>query len=141
MLRVILFYLLLLAVVAIAFRRGDRETQFAGLIALVATLLSAASVTFLGAGQPVETVVAVVDLGVLALFVWIALRSYRFWPLWVSGLQLTTVLAHILRILNPQLVDIAYQAAMRFWSYPILLIIAVAALRTRRYRLKAEPAV
>jgi len=138
MLRVFLFYLLLFAVVVIAFRRGDRETRFAGLTALVATLLSAASVTLLGAGEPVETAVALVDLAVLALFVAIALRSYRFWPLWVSGLQLTTVIAHVLRILNPDLVDIAYQTAMRFWSYPILLIIAAAALRTRRYRLEPQ---
>lgn len=140
MLRVLLFYLILLAVVAIAFRRGDGETRFAGLTALVATLLSAASVIFLGAGEPVEAAVAIVDLAVLALFIAIALRSDRFWPLWVSGLQLTTVLAHLLRILNPGLVDIAYQAAMRFWSYPILLIIAAAAIRTGRYRGGSRPA-
>lgn len=138
MLRVAFFYLLLLAVVALAFQRGDRETRAAGLVALTATLLSAASVHVLGGGRPVEAAVAIVDLAVLALFVAIALRSYRFWPLWVSGLQLTTVLAHILRMLSPDLVYFAYQAAMRFWSYPILFIIAVAAIRTRRYR--PEPA-
>ena len=31
-----------------------------------------------------------VDLAVLAGFVTVALRSKRFWPLWVAGLQLTT---------------------------------------------------
>ena len=40
---------------------------------------------------------------------------------------------HALRVLQPQLVDLAYAAAMRFWSYPILLILVVAALRTGRY--------
>ncbi|WP_205481156.1 hypothetical protein [Sphingomonas arenae] len=140
MLRVAFFYLLLLAVVWLAFRRGDRETRAAGLVALTATLLSAASVRLLGGGQPVEAAVAMVDLAVLALFVAIALRSNRFWPLWVAGLQLTTVLAHLLRMLSPDLVYFAYQAAMRFWSYPILFIIAAAALRTRRYEVEARPA-
>lgn len=133
MIRVFIFYLLLLAVVAIAFRRGDGETRAAVGIAFAATLLSAASVRYFGAGEPVETMVALVDIGVLAAFVAIALRSCRFWPLWAAGLQLTTVLAHLLRVISPDLVNIAYQAAMRFWSYPILLIIAVAAIRSHRY--------
>jgi len=37
-------------------------------------------------------------------------------------------------MLQPSLVDIAYAAAMRFWSYPILLIVIAAAWRSRRYR-------
>lgn len=140
MLRVVLFYLLLLAVVSLTFWQGDRETRLAGLTALLATLMSAASVIYLGAGEPVDTAVAIVDFAVLALFVAIALRSPRFWPLWVAGLQLTTVLAHLLRILNPDLGGIAYEAAMRFWSYPILFIIALAAVRTRYYRRETQPA-
>lgn len=138
--RVVLFYFLLLAVVALTFRHGDRETRLAGLTALVATLMSAASVIYLGAGEPVDTVVAIVDFAVLALFVAIAVRSSRFWPLWVAGLQLTTVLAHLLRILDPGLGGIAYEAAMRFWGYPILFIIAAAALRTRYYRHETQAA-
>lgn len=133
MLRVFLFYLLLLSVTAVAFRRGDKETRVAVVIAFFATLLSAASVRAFGTAQPVETMVAMVDIGVLAAFVFIALRSCRFWPLWAAGLQLTTVMAHLLRLISPDMVNIAYQAAMRFWSYPILLIIAVAAIRSHRY--------
>ena len=132
MIRVIIFYALLLTVVLLALRHGDRETRLAALIAMAGSLLSAASVYSIGGAEPVEALVALVDLGVLAAFVFIALRSCRFWPLWVAGLQLTTVLAHILRLMSPDLVDIAYQTAMRFWSYPILVILAVAAWRTQR---------
>nr|WP_294170969.1 hypothetical protein [uncultured Sphingomonas sp.] len=134
-----LFYALLLAVVLLAVRHGDRETRFAALIALAGSLLSAASVYSVGGARPVEGFVALVDLGVLAAFVYVALRSCRFWPLWVAGLQLTTVLAHLLRLISPDLVDIAYQAAMRFWSYPILIILAMAAWRTHRYQ-QLQPA-
>lgn len=140
MTRVVVFYLLLLSVAVLAFRRGDGETRAAVLVALAATLASATSVQLFGAGEPVEFMVAGVDLAVLASFVAIALRSPRFWPLWAAGLQLTTVLAHLLRIANPELVNFAYQAAMRFWSYPILLIIAIAALRTPPVAMRGQPA-
>jgi hypothetical protein len=130
MIRIILYYALLAFVVLLAFRRGDRETRVAAIICLVASLLSLQLMSF---RQQVEVGVAIVDLLVLGSFVFIALRTDRFWPLWVSGLQLTTVTAHLMRLIQPDLIDIAYAAAMRFWSYPILLILVAAALRSRRY--------
>lgn len=134
MIRIALYWTLLIIVLATAYLRGDRETRVAALICLVATILSVALVTPYAQGfQQIEIWVALVDVTVLGSFVMIALRSFRFWPLWVSGLQLTTVFAHLLRLLRPDLVDLAYAAAMRFWSYPILLILIAAALRTRRY--------
>jgi hypothetical protein len=59
----------------------------------------------------------------------VALRSSRFWPLWVAGLQLTTSVAHVLKAVNADLLPHAYAAAARFWSYPILLIIAIGIWR------------
>ena len=57
----------------------------------------------------------------LVAFVVIALRSDRFWPLWVAGLQLTISISHVLKAIQPDLLPIAYGVAERFWSYPILL--------------------
>lgn len=131
MARIVIYYSLLLLVVAVAFRRGDRETRIAAGICLVASLLSAALVQD---EDRLESGIAFVDLTVLASFVTIALRSERFWPLWVAGLQLTTSVSHLLIILQPTLLNLAYHAAMRFWSYPILLIVVVAALRSKHYR-------
>ena len=65
----------------------------------------------------------------LAGFVAVALRSNRFWPLWVAGLQLTTALGHVLKAIDHDLVPRAYGAALQFWSYPILLILAVGTWR------------
>jgi len=131
MIRIVFYYLLLFAVVAVAFRRGDRETRVVSCVCLAASLLSALLMTF---HTQVAVGVAIVDLSVLILFIAVALRTERFWPLWVSGLQLTTVLGHVLRLLEPGLVNIAYAAAMRFWGYPILLIVMAAAVRSQRYR-------
>lgn len=73
-----------------------------------------------------------IDIAVLAAFATIALHSNRFWPLWVTGLQLTTMIAHLLKLIDPDLLPVAYAAAARLWSYPILLVIAVGALRAWR---------
>lgn len=73
-----------------------------------------------------------VDLMVFAVFLMVALRSDRFWPLWITGLQLTTILAHLLKAIDFKLLPAAYGAAERFWSYPILIVIAVGAWRQHR---------
>lgn len=77
----------------------------------------------------------VIDLFVLVAMVAIALRSDRFWPLWVAGLQLTMSMSHVLKALQPDLLPLAYAAAERFWSYPTLIILFIAAWRQhQRYR-------
>ena len=80
----------------------------------------------------VESGDLLVDLVVLGGFVVIALRSDRFWPLWVAGLQLTTGLSHLLRAIDTSLIPRAYATAERFWSYPILIILLVGAWRSHR---------
>ena len=71
----------------------------------------------------------VVDILTFAAFTFVALTSDRFWPLWVSGLQLTTSMGHVLKGIETSLLPIAYAAALRFWSYPILIILTVAVWR------------
>jgi hypothetical protein len=67
----------------------------------------------------------------------VALRSKRFWPLWVAGLQLTTSIGHLLKGVDQDLLPRAYGAALQFWSYPILLILAVGTYRCHRRRIQA----
>ena len=69
---------------------------------------------------------------VFAIFTLVALRSDRFWPLWISGLQLTATLGHALKAIEFDLVPIAYAVSLRFWSYPILIILAVGTWRSRQ---------
>jgi hypothetical protein len=76
-----------------------------------------------------------VDLATLAAFVVLALYSQRFWPLWIAGLQLTASTAHMLRMADTELAPLAYAIAERFWSYPILLIIAVGTFRAHRRKM------
>ena len=69
-------------------------------------------------------------------FASVAMISERFWPLWVSGLQLTALLGHLLKGVESDLLPTAYAAALHFWSYPILIILAVGTWRTHQSTLK-----
>lgn len=132
-----IYLLILVGVTAFAFARGDSEARSVAIICVVATALTA--LTFVSDLTPyaeLEGGVALIDLGVLAAFITIALKSPRFWPLWISGLQLTTTMGHLLRIIEPDMMSLAYAAALRSWSYPILLILAVATWRGHRRRLR-----
>jgi len=82
--------------------------------------------------EGIEEGTMLVHLAVLAAFTTVALRSKRFWPLWAAGLQLTTSLGHVLKGVKHDLLPQAYGAALQFWSYPILLILAVGTYRAHQ---------
>lgn len=140
--RLSLYWALLLTVVGIAIWRGDREVRGVAFICLLATIGSLPVLSGFGAlGLRIRDTVAAIDLITLVAFVAIALRSSRFWPLWVSGLQLTAMMSHVMRIIAPGLVQVAYEAAMRMWSYPLLVILGAAAWRCARPDVASEDGV
>jgi len=135
-----LFRFLLVLVAAYAFLRGSRDERQVGLVlvtGVVATTLVLSPIANRYNG--LETSVMLVDVAVFAGFLWVALRSERFWPLWIAGLQLTTIIGHVLKAVDIHLFARAYGAALSFWGYPIVLILAIGTWRaTRRARRAAE---
>lgn len=130
------YWIVLLIVSAYAFARGRMDERSAAAICIAATVAtrlvhSPISDRF----SDVEVGLLMVDLLTLAGFTAIALRSDRFWPLWVAGLQLTTIVAHLLKAIEVDLLPHAYAAAARFWVYPIFLIIIVGTWRSHQRRL------
>src|SRR5690348_349103 len=96
------FFRILLAFVAVYVllkgRRDEREVGIVLVLGVIAThlLISPLKSRF----ASVETHVFIVDVVVFLGFLWVALRSERFWPLWIAGLQLTTILGHILKVVD-----------------------------------------
>ena len=129
MTRLILFNLLLFGSCGYALLRGTRDAQIIAIVTLVASF---ASFALFSRYTDVESGVLVVDLLTFVAFTAVALKSDRFWPLWISGLQLTTSFGHLLKAWEDQLVPIAYAIALRSWSYPIQIILAVAVWRSQR---------
>jgi hypothetical protein len=127
-----IFKALLVASCGYALWRGRSEERTVALVCLTATIASGFATSPLNIRyQEVETGLLLIDLLVLASFVFVALRSSRFWPLWVAGLQLTSSTAHLMKALDAHLLPVAYGAAIAMWSYPTLIILAVATWRGR----------
>ena len=127
------FRILLALVVLYALMRGSRDERHVALICLVGALVTTLVLSPVASRfEGVERPVLLVDLAVLAGFVTVALRSERFWPLWVAGLQLTTIMGHMLKGAESELLPRAYAAALNFWAYPIILILAIGTWRSHR---------
>lgn len=131
----LLYWALLTMSCGYALMRGRADERVAATVCIVASMVSVLVLSPIGVRYTaIEPGEMTVDLIVLIIFVGIALRSDRFWPLWVAGLQLTTTMAHALKAVDLSLIPAAYGAAERFWSYPILVIIAIGAARQQRRR-------
>jgi uncharacterized membrane protein len=128
-----LFRVLLALVTLYALVRGRRDERQVGItmiVGLVATELVLPPVRERFAN--VETHLMLVDIAVFTAFTWVALRSDRFWPLWVAGLQLTAIFGHVLKAIDIHLFARAYAAAMVFWAYPMVMILAIGTWREDR---------
>lgn len=131
-----IYYTILFLVSAFALWCGRTDERVAAAICVLATFASNIVYEPRGAYAGVEIGVFLVDAATFAGFALIALRSERFWPLWLAGFQLTTVFSHLLKAIQLDLMPQAYAAAARFWVYPIFLIIVVGTWRS--YRRRAE---
>jgi len=133
MIRILFFNLLLFGACGYALLRGTRDARIVALVCIVANFATLAVKDPVATSySSVETGVLTVDILTLAAFTFVALTSDRFWPLWVSGLQLTTSMGHALKGIESNLLPLAYAAALRFWSYPILIILVVGVWRHQR---------
>ncbi len=131
MIRVAIFYLLLTAVSLLAWRRGRQDERLAAATCVAGTLLTVAVSEEVARRFGSFNIAAfVIDLVILLVFLGIALRSTRFWPMWVAGLQLVTTSVHLIRLLNDGLMSFVFGTALAMWSYPILLLIGIGAWRT-----------
>lgn len=83
----------------------------------------------------VEFGILLVDLVMLIAFVIMALYAERFWPLWMSAMQVIQVISHLPIIFIPELLPQAYGAVIMIWSYPMLILLAIATYRHQQ-RLK-----
>lgn len=135
-----LFYLLIsVAVFGLAWLRGGHTERASVCIMIVAYLasLGAEGIT-LGWFRLGD---AIIDLLVLAAFVWLALRRDRWWTLAASAVCALTVIAHIAIFLTPDLQEhhIRMDVAGR-WGLGVFLILCMAAGVVERW-IAGEPPV
>lgn len=84
-----------------------------------------------------EAGVFIVDVVTFLIFIAIALRADRFWPLWVSAFLGIGLLGHLAKLMLPDTYWRAYAFVLAIWSYPIIALIALGTfLHQRRLRLE-----
>ena len=133
------YFAVLFLVCGYAFLRGRSDERFAAIVCVVASVTSVIALSPLtGRYSHVEIGVFLIDGLTLVAFTLLAIRSDRFWPLWIAGLQLTTLVSHGLKAVELDLMPHAYAAASRFWVYPSFLIIVVGTWRGHRRRLQEQ---
>jgi hypothetical protein len=119
----------LLGVCGLAAWRGEDEERLAAggeLASWAVTLL-----VFRSRSEGTQWSVLAIDTVLLGLFVWIALRSRRYWPLFAAGFQLLAVLTHVGRTLDTSVSGWAYLTAVLIWNYLTLFTIGYAAWTAR----------
>ncbi|QNN64509.1 hypothetical protein H9L12_09320 [Sphingomonas rhizophila] len=134
-----LYWTMLVLCCGYALWRGRHDERVVAATAICASLATTVFIRLTsGNFATFEAGILLIDVAVMAAFLYVALTSSRFWPLYVAGLQLTTLLAHIFRLISSDLVPMAYAAAERFWSYPIMIILVIGAYRHHR-RMQLDP--
>ena len=121
--RFLLQVALILLVVLFALRKGGRPERHIALVLLgmlAANTLYGVLVGWWTDYDEIPWYRVVFDCTGFAFILIVALRADRWWPLWVSGVQLLSVLAHLLRALDADLHPLVY-AIMERWPYWIAI--------------------
>lgn len=122
---VAIYYGVLLLTVVVAVRRGgplERWAAFTALIASVSTTILSPTPQW----TDIEVNIFVIDLVALASFWFIALRTRRFWPYWITGWQLIAIFGHLQKLMFTEILARPYALLSMYISYPILLVILYA---------------
>lgn len=125
-----------MAVCALAVWRGRDDERLAagGLLANWAFTMVVVRMSGGTASGATQWGMLVVDVALLGLYLWLALRSGRYWPLFVAAFQVLVVVTHLGRVVDSTISGWAYLTAALIWSYLGLLTIGYGAWTApRRY--------
>lgn len=125
MLPIPVYYAMLAGCLAYAFTRGGGPEKAGIAIIAIGSVLS----NLLASAPPlrfshVESGIFLIDLLALLAFVALALRAERYWPLWISALQLIGTAGHAVKMVDSHVIRLVYAFMMSLWSYPMLLLVA-----------------
>jgi hypothetical protein len=122
------------SVCAAALWQGSRSERI-GAVIILGGWLGGVIVSRPGWWNSASGVVAI-DAMALVGFVWLALRSPRYWPLWAAGFHLLAVVTHIARIIDPHVRPWAYVTAGILWGYLLVVALAVGVIGAWRERMR-----
>jgi len=125
------YYGVLLLTVAVAMWRGgymERWAAYTALLASVCTTVLAPAPDW----SHIEYSIFAIDIVALASFWFIALKTHRFWPYWITGWQLIAIFGHLQKLMFSEILARPYALLSMYISYPILFVILYASGSTKR---------
>lgn len=138
--RPLLYGILLWSIFVYAFRRGGWEERTVILASVLATYLTVLfTVSFRIRYTKIELPIVLIDLGVFLLLQGIALKSAKFWPLWLAAFEGVVLLSHMAPLM-PGVVPRTYYDATALWSYPKLIVLAFGIANHHRAAVQAASA-
>lgn len=128
--RPVIFDIVLAAICLYAARRGglpERMTAVAMAVAAIATALIPTDhqTSF----SSVEWTELGIDAGLLLALAALACASDRYWPMWVTALQLDAIAIHAVRAMDTTLIPAVYAAGVGWAAYPMLALLAIGTYR------------
>lgn len=121
-----IYYLFLIVCCGFAIFHGARSEYFGAAIMIIGSLFTLIAARLFGSSwSSVEVGIFVIDIIVLIAFIWLALTSDRFWPMWSSAFQMLAVTVHTTMLMAPPVTPWAFGTGAVFWAYPMLLALAV----------------
>lgn len=135
MLIVYMFIALAALCCAIAAVNGGWEGRWAGGLTMLTILAgrAAGSIDLELATSPAFKIW--LDGALLVALIAICIRSRRWWPIWLVGLQGNAVLAHVAGIMIPTYTPSIYRGLESFWGIPLMLVLAIGPLLDRAMNL------
>ncbi|HEX8064666.1 MAG TPA: hypothetical protein VF535_15815 [Allosphingosinicella sp.] len=133
MVNTLVFYALLATCCVYVARRGGAPEWIGASIIVVGSLLTL--ITLSNAAtiyRSVEVGVFLVDVAALVAFLVLALRAERLWPLCIVALQLIGTAGHAVKLVDPQILPLAYAFALRFWGYPMIALLVLGTWNHQR---------
>jgi hypothetical protein len=128
------YFLLLVSTCGYAVWQGGKDGRIA-----CAIMMGGSMLTYLATlGHPSRVPLLMLDIGVLAAFTWLALRSRSYWPLWVTGFHLITVAEGVASLAVPSTAKGILHAVTGFWAVPMLLAMSLGIFLDRRTALHAD---
>lgn len=133
MLKLVVFFTFLLVCCGYAWFRGGAPERIAATIFAVGTALTiVAAWNSTNRFGSFEVGIFVVDLACLVGFLILALHAERYWPLWVTALQIIGTAGHAMKLADPGALGWAYAFLLAFGTYPMLALIALGTWRHQR---------
>lgn len=112
---------------------GGRAGRWCVILVVSTTLMTIVAWLSEGNHKSVGVLLFTTDIVFLLGLTTLAIRSGRWWPIWMAAFQLNGVCAHIVALTAPVFIRPVYYAMSTFWGIPILLAMIGGVMLDRRF--------